>query len=323
MIVSAGWYIALVEPVAGRLAALHRRLDRQQPAAAGVGLQRDSSASSAAASPVAAPGGGPGPGGSGGAGNHLLRRRAGHRPDVRPVDGHRGVLAAARRADRPGRRSVVHPAHRPHRRVRASLLLWGGWLLVTGAVFSFMDGTIHPYYTVALAPAIAALVGISVRELWRRQGILVAAARAGDHVGGHRSVGVHPAWTARRTGCPRCAGSCSPDRWSSRRCSRSVRTGWAARPRCWSPGRFCSAASAPAAYAVETVRPHTADRCSTSGPSNGDAVVPGRADPAARADRVDRGGRMATTPRWPSWWRVSTTAGPQPLSARWGRAAWN
>ena len=46
--------------------------------------------------------------------------------------------------------------------VRAGLLLWGGWLLVTGAVFSFMDGTIHPYYTVALAPAVAALVGISV-----------------------------------------------------------------------------------------------------------------------------------------------------------------
>ena len=54
-----------------------------------------------------------------------------------------------------------------HRRVRASLLLWGGWLLVTGAVFSFMGGTVHPYYAVALAPAIAALVGISVRELWR------------------------------------------------------------------------------------------------------------------------------------------------------------
>ena len=51
--------------------------------------------------------------------------------------------------------------------VRAGLLLWGGWLLGTGAVFSFMDGTIHPYYTVALAPAIAALVGISVQELWR------------------------------------------------------------------------------------------------------------------------------------------------------------
>ncbi|MHC9294056.1 ArnT family glycosyltransferase [Mycobacterium sp. LTG2003] len=50
---------------------------------------------------------------------------------------------------------------------RAGALLWGGWLLVTAAVFSFMDGTIHPYYTVALAPAIAALVGISAIELWR------------------------------------------------------------------------------------------------------------------------------------------------------------
>ena len=58
-------------------------------------------------------------------------------------------------------------------RVRGSLLLWGGWLLVTGAVFSFMGGTIHPYYTVALAPAIAALVAISVRELWRGKELLL------------------------------------------------------------------------------------------------------------------------------------------------------
>ena len=52
-------------------------------------------------------------------------------------------------------------------RVRAHLLLWGGWLLVSGTVFSFMEGVIHPYYTVALAPAIAAMIGISVRELWQ------------------------------------------------------------------------------------------------------------------------------------------------------------
>lgn len=51
--------------------------------------------------------------------------------------------------------------------LRASLLLWGGWVLVTGAVFSFMDGIIHPYYTVALAPGIAALTGLGVVELWR------------------------------------------------------------------------------------------------------------------------------------------------------------
>lgn len=53
------------------------------------------------------------------------------------------------------------------RAVRAALLLWGGWLLVSGLVFSFMDGIIHPYYTVALAPGIAALVGMTVVEMWR------------------------------------------------------------------------------------------------------------------------------------------------------------
>ncbi|MCX2932001.1 glycosyltransferase family 39 protein [Mycobacterium sp. CVI_P3] len=52
-------------------------------------------------------------------------------------------------------------------RTRASLLLWGGWLVVTVVVFSFMKGIMHPYYTVALAPAIAAVLGIGMRELWR------------------------------------------------------------------------------------------------------------------------------------------------------------
>jgi 4-amino-4-deoxy-L-arabinose transferase-like glycosyltransferase len=52
-------------------------------------------------------------------------------------------------------------------RTRAALVLWGGWLLVSGTVFSYMSGIIHPYYTVALAPAAAALVAISGRELWR------------------------------------------------------------------------------------------------------------------------------------------------------------
>lgn len=50
---------------------------------------------------------------------------------------------------------------------RAALILWGGWLVVTGGVFSFMSGIVHPYYSVALAPAIAALVGIGAVELWR------------------------------------------------------------------------------------------------------------------------------------------------------------
>ncbi|MGH8995892.1 MAG: glycosyl transferase, partial [Acidimicrobiales bacterium] len=54
-------------------------------------------------------------------------------------------------------------------RTRAAFLLWGGWLLVTMAVFSFAQGIIHPYYTVALAPAIGALVGMGAVHLWRRR----------------------------------------------------------------------------------------------------------------------------------------------------------
>ena len=51
--------------------------------------------------------------------------------------------------------------------LRASLLVWGGWTVVTALVFSFMRGTIHPYYSVALAPGIAALIGLGGREAWR------------------------------------------------------------------------------------------------------------------------------------------------------------
>jgi 4-amino-4-deoxy-L-arabinose transferase-like glycosyltransferase len=59
---------------------------------------------------------------------------------------------------------------------RAAVLLWGGWLLVTGATFSYAQGIIHPYYTVALAPAVAALVGIGATTLWRHRDTLFARA---------------------------------------------------------------------------------------------------------------------------------------------------
>ncbi|HTW12929.1 MAG TPA: glycosyltransferase family 39 protein, partial [Solirubrobacteraceae bacterium] len=54
-------------------------------------------------------------------------------------------------------------------RLRAALMLWGSWLLVSGAVFSFGSGVIHTYYTVELAPAIAALVAIGGAVLWQRR----------------------------------------------------------------------------------------------------------------------------------------------------------
>nr|WP_255498170.1 glycosyltransferase family 39 protein [Nakamurella sp. PAMC28650] len=50
---------------------------------------------------------------------------------------------------------------------RAGILLWGGWMIVTAVVLSYMQGTVHPYYAIALAPGIAGLVAIAGRELWR------------------------------------------------------------------------------------------------------------------------------------------------------------
>ncbi|MGW2376509.1 glycosyltransferase family 39 protein [Kitasatospora sp. NPDC001683] len=50
---------------------------------------------------------------------------------------------------------------------RAAFLVWGGWLISTALIFSFMSGIFHQYYTVALAPAVAALVGMGADGLWR------------------------------------------------------------------------------------------------------------------------------------------------------------
>jgi 4-amino-4-deoxy-L-arabinose transferase-like glycosyltransferase len=54
-------------------------------------------------------------------------------------------------------------------RERAALLLWGGSLVSIGLVISLAQGIIHPYYTVALAPPLGALVGISTMGLWQRR----------------------------------------------------------------------------------------------------------------------------------------------------------
>jgi len=68
-------------------------------------------------------------------------------------------------------------------RVRAAALIWGGWVIVTGGVFSYMNGIIHPYYMIALAPGIGALVGIGATALWQARlgtaGRVVAALAIG------------------------------------------------------------------------------------------------------------------------------------------------
>ncbi|MFE5836333.1 ArnT family glycosyltransferase [Arthrobacter sp. NPDC056493] len=59
--------------------------------------------------------------------------------------------------------------------VRASVVIWGLWVVVTGLTFSFMAGIIHPYYMVALAPGIAGLAGLAGVLLWQRRSLPAAA----------------------------------------------------------------------------------------------------------------------------------------------------
>jgi 4-amino-4-deoxy-L-arabinose transferase-like glycosyltransferase len=84
-----------------------------------------------------------------------------------------------------------------------ALVIWGSWLLVTSVVLSYMGGLVHPYYTVALAPAIAALVGMGGLWAWRRRsgwdgrfalGAMIALAAALSAVLLHRNS-FNPTWT--------------------------------------------------------------------------------------------------------------------------------
>ncbi|MDN3023839.1 glycosyltransferase family 39 protein [Streptomyces sp. S.PB5] len=70
------------------------------------------------------------------------------------------LLVAGLWATRKARRTSV---------TRGSFLVWGGSLLVTMVVFSYMAGIYHQYYTVALAPYIAAVIGMGSTLLWEKR----------------------------------------------------------------------------------------------------------------------------------------------------------
>ena len=86
-------------------------------------------------------------------------------------------------------------------RTRAALVLWGGWLVVTGVVVQPRQGIIHPYYTVALAPGDRR----ARRHRWRRllwhagarlwPGRAARRAIARDRVLGVRAARAHAAGT--------------------------------------------------------------------------------------------------------------------------------
>ncbi|MDT9693474.1 glycosyltransferase family 39 protein [Streptomyces sp. P9(2023)] len=82
---------------------------------------------------------------------------------------------------------------------RSAFLAWGGSLLITLVVFSFMAGIFHEYYTVALAPYIAALVGMGASVLWEERGrfpasVALAVTVAATAVWAYVLLGRTPDW---------------------------------------------------------------------------------------------------------------------------------
>ncbi len=77
---------------------------------------------------------------------------------------------------------------------RAAYLMWGLWLAVHVVVFSFMSGVIHSYYAVALAPAIGALVGGGVSELWAIRSRTPHRPWAGTVLAGGLAASAAVAW---------------------------------------------------------------------------------------------------------------------------------
>ncbi|MGY4099480.1 ArnT family glycosyltransferase [Nocardia sp. R16R-3T] len=61
--------------------------------------------------------------------------------------------------------------------VRAAAIVFGSWILVDGGVLSSMSGLVIPYYSLSIAPAVAASTAIGIHQMWRLRG--TGTGRAG------------------------------------------------------------------------------------------------------------------------------------------------
>ncbi|WDM11425.1 glycosyltransferase family 39 protein [Streptomyces lavenduligriseus] len=175
------------------------------------------------------------------------------------------LLAAGLVATRRARRTSV---------TRASFLVWGGALLTTMVVFSYMAGIFHQYYTVALAPYLAAVTGMGAGLLWerRREGwaavtlaaSLVAAAAWG-YVLLHRTPDYLPwlRWLVLVGGLTAALGLVFAGRLTRRLALATAAVG------------LVAALAGPAAYTLSTVRQGHTGSIVTAGPA-GASMMGGR-----------------------------------------------
>ena len=147
-----------------------------------------------------------------------------------------------------------------------------------------MEGTFHAYYTVALAPGIAALVAVGGREAWRvrdtwtGRGVLagttaVTAVWAWVLLG--RSTTFLPwlRWIVLAVGVVAAVGLLVPARWRAR--VATVVAGAA----------LIAGLAGPTAYAVQTTATASPGRHPDGGPEHRRRFRPGRADARARRRR--------------------------------------
>ncbi|MFE3386973.1 ArnT family glycosyltransferase [Streptomyces anulatus] len=152
---------------------------------------------------------------------------------------------------------------------RAAFVAWGGALIMTAAVFSFMAGIFHQYYTVALAPYVAALVAMGVTVLWEERGAwwprtVLAGTVVVTVVWAYVLLGRTPdylpwlRWTVLAAGLVGALGLLVAGRFGGRGVAAAV------------VGLSCAASLAgPAAYTVSTLNSGHQGSIVTAGPSAG------------------------------------------------------
>jgi 4-amino-4-deoxy-L-arabinose transferase-like glycosyltransferase len=175
-------------------------------------------------------------------------------------------------------------------RLRAAMVLWGGWLLLTGALFSFGKGIIHPYYTVALAPAVAALIGIGSAVLWRRRAepfcrAALAVALAATSVWSWVLLDRSPSWFPGLRVAVVVAGlALSVAVATTPHCRRRLAAGLAA-------AGLVAGLAGPAAYALDTAATPHSGSIPSAGPTVGASGPGGAGGPGGGAGRPVGPGR--------------------------------
>ncbi|MEV0871676.1 glycosyltransferase family 39 protein [Streptomyces sp. NPDC049950] len=174
---------------------------------------------------------------------------------------------------------------------RAAFLAWGGSLLMTAFVFSFMAGIFHQYYTVALAPSIAALVGMGASVLWEERGrwwagavlgVTVAATAVWSYVLLGRTPDYVPwlRWAVLAGGLVAAVGLLFAARLGRALALGAVGLGLAA------------SLAGPTAYTISTLNTGHQGSIVTAGPSAGGMGGPGGGRPPGQGAQQDGGQGM-------------------------------